>query len=78
MRYNNILYQYIFVILKAYFINIYHSRWSPLPEMSGLLLLTSPLCYAVSLPTGQHNPTSDICIYMFWAPRKTDLVICVH
>ena len=57
-----------------------------LPEISGLLLLIStPLCYSVSLPTGQ--PQSNMfysnmfyynCYYIFWAQRKTALAICVH
>ena len=52
-----------------------------LPVISGLLLLTSaPLCYSVSLPTGQPQPNMFYynCYYIFWAQRKTALAICVH
>ena len=45
-----------------------------LPVISGLLLLTyAPLCYSVSLPTGQPQPnTFDYnCYYTFWAQSKT-------
>ena len=52
-----------------------------LPEISGLLLLIStPLCYSVSLPTGQPQPNMFYynCYYIFWAQRKTALAICVH
>ena len=49
-----------------------------LPVISGLLLLTSaPLCYPVSLPTGQPQPNKFhyICYYIFWAQRKTALAV---
>ena len=50
-------------------------------KISDLLLLTSaPLCYSVSLPTGQPQPSKFyyICYYLFWSQRKTALAICVH
>ena len=52
-----------------------------LPVISGLLLLTSaPLCYSVSLPTGQPQPNTFYynCYYIFWAQRKKALAICVN
>ena len=67
----------MFVILKAYFIHIYHGRWNPPPpEMSGLLLLTSALS-VTQCPSqlASHNPTSDICtqvkcIHVSWCWRN--------
>ena len=52
-----------------------------LPVISGLLLLTSaPLCYSVSLPTGQPqlNTFYYNCYYIFLAQKKTVLAICVN
>ena len=52
-----------------------------IPAISGLLLLTpAPICYSVSLPTGQPQPNMLYynCYYIFWAQRKTALAICVH
>ena len=45
-----------------------------LPVISGLLLLTSaPICYSMSLPTGQPQPNTFYynCYHIFWAQRKT-------
>ena len=51
-----------------------------LPVISGLLLLTSaPLCYSVSLPTGQPQTNTFYynCYYIFWAQRKTALSVSI-
>ena len=57
----NTLYKNIFVIVKAYFINIYHGRWSP-PPWNVWSLVTYPTPLLLSVPPYWPATTQQVIL----------------